>query len=84
MRIHQNGPQLVGSRVESGPIECGERGHTGLCLLKNGPSWIIPIGGGWSNRHATNSLWADMNVHAALALTANPNRIPVKYYENGL
>ena len=70
-------PNWLGPEWSQGPIECGERGRTGLANIlpeEWAGSWIIPIGGGWSNRHATNSLWADMNVHAALALTANPNR----------
>ncbi len=70
-------PNWMGAEWSQGPIECGERGYTGLANKRPedwAGSWIIPIGGGWSNRHATHSLWADMNVHAALALTVNPDR----------
>ena len=70
-------PNWMGPEWSQGPIECGEFGHTGLANsrpLDWAGSWIIPIGGGWSNRHVKHSLWADMNVHAALALTINPER----------
>ncbi len=70
-------PNWMGPEWSQGPIECGERGRTGLANsrpLDWAGSWIIPIGGGWSNRHAEHSLWADMNLHAALALTVNPDR----------
>ena len=69
-------PNWMGPEWSQGPIECGEHGRTGIANsrpLDWAGSWIIPIGGGWSNRQVENSLWADMNVHAALALTANPD-----------
>ena len=70
-------PNWMGPEWSQGPIECGEFGRTGLANsrpLDWAGSWIIPIGGGWSNRHVKHSLWADMNVHAALALTIDPER----------
>ena len=70
-------PNWQGLEWSQGPIECGEQGRTGLANVRPkdwAGSWILPIGGGWSNRHAKSELWADMNLHTALALTANPNR----------
>ena len=70
-------PNWQGPEWSQGPIECGERGWTGLANVRPldwAGSWILPIGGGWSSRHASSELWADMNLHAALALTTNPDR----------
>ncbi|MDP6889488.1 MAG: hypothetical protein QF454_05605 [Candidatus Thalassarchaeaceae archaeon] len=70
-------PNWQGPEWSQGPIECGERGRTGLANIRPkdwAGSWILPLGGGWSNRHAKSELWADMNLHAALALTSDPNR----------
>ena len=70
-------PNWLGPEWSQGPIECGERGRTGIANVRPkdwAGSWIIPIGGGWSNRHASSELWADMNLHTILALTANPER----------
>ena len=70
-------PNWLGSEWSQGPIECGERGLTGIANIRPNDwagSWIIPIGGGWSNRHASSELWADMNLHTILALTDNPER----------
>ena len=70
-------PNWQGPEWSQGPVECGERGRTGIANVRPkdwAGSWIIPIGGGWSNRHASTDLWADMNIHTILSLTANPNR----------
>ena len=70
-------PNWQGPEWSQGPIECGERGRTGLANLRPidwAGCWIIPVGGGWSKRQASSTLWADMNVHAALALCADPLR----------
>lgn len=70
-------PNWQGPEWSQGPIECGERGWTGLANVRPqdwAGSWIIPLGGGWSSRHASSELWADMNLHAALSLTTNPGR----------
>ena len=70
-------PNWLGPEWSQGPIECGERGRTGIANVRPkdwAGSWIIPIGGGWSNRHASSELWADMNLYTILALTANPER----------
>ena len=70
-------PNWQGPEWSQGPIECGE--HTWTGLANNPPedwagSWVLPLGGGWAKRRATSTLWADMNVHAALALTEDPDR----------
>ena len=70
-------PNWMGPEWSQGPVECGERGWTGIANVRPkdwAGSWIIPIGGGWSSRHASSELWADMNLHTALALTTEPNR----------
>jgi hypothetical protein len=70
-------PNWQGPEWSQGPIECGERGRTGLANLRPidwAGCWIIPVGGGWSKRQASSTLWADMNVHAALALCTDPLR----------
>ncbi len=70
-------PNWMGPEWSQGPVECGERGWTGIANVRPkdwAGSWIIPIGGGWSSRHASSELWADMNLHTALALTTDPNR----------
>jgi hypothetical protein len=70
-------PNWLGPEWSQGPIECGERGWTGLANVRPqdwAGSWIIPIGGGWSSRHASSELWADMNLHTVLSLTTNPDR----------
>ncbi len=70
-------PNWLGPEWSQGPIECGERGWTGIANVRPqdwAGSWIIPIGGGWSSRHASSELWADMNLHTALSLTTNPDR----------
>ena len=44
------------------------------------PNWagtyIIPRGGGWSADHTSDDFWSEMNVHAVIALTDNPNGDP--------
>ena len=85
-------PNWMGLEWSQGPIECGERGWTGLANVRPkdwAGSWVIPIGGGWSSRHASSELWADMNLHTVLSLTADPDRdageILVEWLsENGL
>jgi hypothetical protein len=70
-------PNWMGPEWSQGPVECGERGWTGIANVRPkdwAGSWIIPLGGGWSSRHASSELWADMNLHTALALTTNPDR----------
>ncbi len=39
-------------------------------------SYIIPRGGGWSADHATDDFWSEMNTHAVIALTDDPNTDP--------
>ena len=70
-------PNWQGTEWSMGPTECGESGMKGLSNTRPldwAGMWIIPVGGGWSSRHASDELWADMNVHAALALCTNPER----------
>ncbi|MFL2946576.1 MAG: hypothetical protein ACJZ4J_00190 [Candidatus Poseidoniales archaeon] len=70
-------PNWMGPEWSQGPVECGERGWTGIANVRPkdwAGSWIIPLGGGWSSRHASSELWADMNLHTVLALTTNPDR----------
>ncbi len=70
-------PNWMGPEWSQGPIECGERGWTGIANVRPkdwAGSWIIPLGGGWSTRHASSELWADMNLHTILSLTTNPDR----------
>jgi len=70
-------PNWMGPEWSQGPVECGERGWTGLANVRPNDwagSWVIPLGGGWSNRHASSELWADMNLHTILSLTADPER----------
>ena len=70
-------PNWMGPEWSQGPVECGERGWTGIANVRPkdwAGSWIIPLGGGWSNRHASSELWADLNLHTALALTTDPDR----------
>ncbi len=70
-------PNWMGPEWSQGPVECGERGRTGIANVRPkdwAGSWIIPLGGGWSGRHASSELWADMNLHTALALTTDPDR----------
>ncbi|MBN16601.1 MAG: hypothetical protein CMB37_00365 [Euryarchaeota archaeon] len=69
-------PNWQGIEWSQGPVECGERGRTGLANkqpLDWVGSWVLPLGGGWSKRHAKSELWADMNLHAAIALTKDPH-----------
>ncbi|SVD00630.1 uncharacterized protein METZ01_LOCUS353484, partial [marine metagenome] len=43
-------PNWMGPEWSQGPIECGERGWTGLANVRPldwAGSWIIPLGGGW-------------------------------------
>ena len=70
-------PNWLGPEWSQGPVECGEFGRTGLANVRPVDwvgIWVIPLGGGWSSRHATSELWADMNLHTALALCENPER----------
>ena len=68
-------PNWQGLEWSQGPVECGEAGWTGLAN-KRPPDWagvwVLPLGGGWAKRHAQSTLWADMNVHAILALCTDP------------
>jgi hypothetical protein len=72
-------PNWQGPEWSQGANECGEFGTRGLSNVRPedwAGMWIIPLGGGWSSRHATSELWADMNVHTALSLCSNPERNP--------
>ncbi len=72
-------PNWQGDEWALGPVECGERGQTGLANVRP-QNWagifVLPTGGGWAARSASDELWAEMNVAAALALCTNPERDP--------
>jgi len=72
-------PNWLGELWANGPGECGERGETGMANLRP-PHWagliILPRGGGWARPLASDELWAEMNVHAAVALGDDPTRDP--------
>ena len=72
-------PNWLGELWANGPGECGERGQTGMSNALPGHwagMFILPRGGGWARQLASDDLWAEMNVHAAIALGDNPTRDP--------
>ncbi len=69
----------LGDLWANGPSECGEQGVAGIANIRPKDwlgTYILPRGGGWSAPHASDDLWADLNVSAAIALTLNPMRDP--------
>jgi len=77
-------PNWLGELWANGPGECGERGRTGMTnMLPDhwAGMFILPCGGGWAGRLASDDLWAEMNVHAAVALGDDPTRDPNEILE---
>jgi len=72
-------PNWQGDEWALGPVECGERGVTGLANVRP-KNWagvfVLPTGGGWAARAASDELWAEMNVACVLELCTDPERDP--------
>lgn len=72
-------PNWLGHSLSQGFPEVDEDITTGLAnsVPANwAGTYIIPRGGGWSADHASDDFWSEMNAHAVIALTDNPNRDP--------
>jgi hypothetical protein len=72
-------PNWLGHSLSQGFSEIDEPKTAGLANSIP-PNWagsyIIPRGGGWSTDHATDDFWSEMNAHAVIALTNNPQTDP--------
>jgi hypothetical protein len=74
-------PNWLGDLWARGPQECGERELSGVANAR--PAhwagvYILPRGGGWAAPRATNDMWAEMNIFAACALCADPEKDPAE------
>nr|MBC8517617.1 hypothetical protein [Euryarchaeota archaeon] len=80
-------PNWLGHSLANGFSEIDEPKTAGLAN-STPPNWvgsyIIPRGGGWSQDHATDDFWSEMNNHAVIALTDDPNSDPDKILDDFL